>query len=335
MYSASRPSGSGSGGNGALAGATSVGSGVGGMKVVPNEESNSLLIFATADEYSLIEKALKRLDVEPIQVLIEASLAEVTLNDELRFGLQWAYESGRGPVTLSSSSSGSIGQQFPGFSYLYTGSKSIQAVLNSLETLTDVNVISSPKLLVLNNHEAQLQVGDQVPVVTQSSVSTVGNNSPIVNSVQMFDTGVILRVTPRVNKNGLVLLDIAQEVSDVVPTTSSNIDSPTIQQRKLSSSVAVHDGETIAMGGLIRDSHSKTRGGVPLLRRIPLLGNLFGSTDNTHNRTELVVLLTPRVIRSRTEATGVMNELREEFRALRKSLPDWAQPPRPMVPDAR
>lgn len=309
--------------------------GVGGMKIVPNEESNSLLIFASADEYALIEKALTRLDVEPIQVLIEASLAEVTLNDELRFGLQWAYQSGSGPITLSQSAGGAIAQQFPGFSYLYTGSKSIQAVLSSLETLTNVNVISSPKLLVLNNHEAQLQVGDQVPIATQSSVSTVGSNAPIVNSVQLLDTGVILRVTPRVNKNGLVLLDIAQEVSDVVPTTSSTIDSPTIQQRKLSSSVAVHDGETIAMGGLIRDSRSKSRGGIPLLTRIPVLGALFGSTDNTHTRTELVVLLTPHVLRSGKEAAAMMEELHEEFRALRKPMPGWQKPDDTAKPDAQ
>jgi general secretion pathway protein D len=184
-----------------------------------------------------------------------------------------------------------------------------------------VKVISSPKLMVLNNHEAQLQVGDQVPIVTQSAVSVVGDNSPVVNTVKLLDTGVILRVTPRANKNGLVLLDIAQEVSDVTPTTTSSIDSPTIRQRKLSSSVAVHDGETVALGGLIRDSRSKTHGGLPVLRRIPLLGSLFGSVDNTRDRTELVVLLTPRVIRSGQEADNAMVELRQEFRALQKILP--------------
>ena len=195
--------------------------------------------------------------------------------------------------------------------------------MNALETLTNVNVLSSPKLLVLNNHEAQLQVGDQVPVVTQSAVSAVGDNSPIVNSVQMLDTGVILRITPRVNKNGLVLLDIAQEVSDAVPTSSSTINSPTIKQRKVSSSVAVHDGETLALGGLIRDTRSKTRDGLPILRRIPVVGALFGSTGNTRTRTELVVLLTPRVIRSSDEAAAVMDDLQQEFRSLKKVLPNW------------
>ena len=292
-----------------------------GMNIVPNEESNSLLILALPEEFAMIEGALKRLDVEPLQVLIEASLAEITLNDELRFGLQWAYQRNNGPVVLSETGSGGIQQQFPGLSYLFTGRQDIRAVLNTLESLTNVNVISSPKLLVLNNHEAQLQVGDQVPIATQSAVSTIGSNAPIINSVELRDTGVILRITPRVNKNGLMLLDIAQEVSDVVRTTTSNINSPTIQQRKVSSSVAIHDGETIALGGLIRDSRSKTRAGVPFLRRIPVLGTLFGSVDNSRNRTELIVLLTPHVIRSKEEAAKMMDELQEKFRALRKTLP--------------
>jgi general secretion pathway protein D len=292
-----------------------------GLNIVPNEESNSLLILALPEEFAAIEAALKRLDVEPIQVLIEASLAEVTLTDELRFGLQWAYQTNQGPVVLSEAGNGGIQQQFPGLSFLFTGRQDIQAVLNTLESLTNVNVISSPKLLVLNNHEAQLQVGDQVPIATQTAVSTIGDNSPIVNTVELRDTGVILHITPRVNKNGLLLLDISQEISDVVPTTTSSINSPTIQQRKVSSSVAVHDNETIALGGLIRDSRSKSRAGLPFLRRIPVIGTLFGSVDNHRSRTELIVLLTPHVIRSKEEAAQMMDELRDKFRSLRKTMP--------------
>lgn len=313
-----RPQTYGAGGN-----RTSGDSAASGMRIVPNEESNSLLIFATRDEFALVESALKRLDVEPIQVLIEASLAEVVLTDDLRFGLQWAYQGSNGPLVLSESNGPVVSQRFPGFSYLYTGRMDIRAVLNTLESITDVNVLSSPKLVVLNNHEAQLQVGDQVPVVTQSAVSTVGGDSPIINSVQLVDTGVILRITPRVNKNGLVLLAIAQEVSDAVQTSTSSINSPTIKQRKLSSSIAIHDGETLALGGLIRDSRSKTREGLPLLRRIPILGTLFGSVANNRMRTELVVLLTPRVIRSGNEAADAMEDLKKQFCSLQKALPSW------------
>lgn len=295
-----------------------------GLKIVPNVENNALLIYATPSEFTVIESALKRLDVQPIQVLIEASLAEVSLTNDLRFGIQWSYQSKEGPIVLSEADNGGIGPSFPGFSFLYTGASDIRAVLNALESVTDVNVLSSPKLLVLNNREAELQIGDQVPITVQSSVGTGDGSAPIVNSIQLRDTGVILRITPRANKSGLVLLDIAQEVSDVVPTTTSNIDSPTIQQRRIASTVAVRNGETIALGGLIRDSTSRTKGGVPVLQRIPLVGNLFGSTSKNNRRTELIVLITPRVLRSQVESDVLMDELREQFRGLRDTLPEWA-----------
>jgi general secretion pathway protein D len=293
------------------------------LKIVPNTENNALLIYPTPSEFGVIETALRRLDVTPIQVLIEASLAEVSLTNDLRYGLQWAFQGGDGPLVLSEASNGAISPKFPGFSYLFTGKTDIRAVLNALETVTDVNVISSPKLLVLNNREAELQIGDQVPIIVQSAVSTNDQSSPIVNSVQLRDTGVILRITPRVNRSGLVLLDVAQEISDVVPTTTSNIDSPTIQQRRISSSIAVHTGETIALGGLIRESKSRTRAGVPIASKIPLIGGLFGSTSNNKRRTELIVLITPRVVRSQQESDDLMDELREEFRRLHKVLPEW------------
>lgn len=290
------------------------------LKIVPNEENNSLLILATPSEFSVLESALKRLDVQPRQVLIEASLAEVTLTDELRYGVQWTYLGGDGPITLSESPSGGISSQFPGFSYLFTGRTDIRAVLNALESITDVDVISSPKLMVLNNREASLQIGDQVPIAVQSAVGVTDPNAPIVNAVQFRDTGVILKITPRVNKNGLVLLEVAQEVSDVVPTTSSGIDSPTIQQRKISSTIAVRSGETIALGGLIRDNRSRTRSGVPYLARIPLFGAFFRSTDKSTRRTELIIMITPRVIRDDEESAVVMDELRNEFKALERAF---------------
>lgn len=297
------------------------------LKIVPNADNNSLLIFASPSEFAVIDAALKQLDVLPIQVLIEASIAEVTLTDQLQFGLQWSYQSSHGPLVFSEASSGRISQQFPGLSYLYSGSSGIQAVLNSIQTLTDVRVISAPKLVVLNNHDADLQVGDQVPITVQTSVSTTDANAPVVSSIQMQDTGVILHVTPRANKSGQIILDVDQEVSNVVATTTSNINSPTIQQRKISTTVAIHDGETVALGGLISDSRSKTRDGIPFLRQIPVLGNLFGSTNKQGTRTELIVLLTPRVIRSPVESEEVMSELETEFRGLRKDMPALIRQP--------
>lgn len=308
------------------AGAASASTTPGALKIVPNVENNALLIYATPSEFSLIEGALKRLDAPPIQVLIEASLAEVSLTDDLRYGLQWAFQTGDDPVILSEATNGSISPKFPGFSYFFTGQSDIRAVLSAIETVTDVNVISSPKLLVLNNREAELQIGDQVPITVQSAVGTSVDTPAIVNSIQLRDTGVILRITPRVNRSGMVLLDVAQEVSDVVPTTTSNIDSPTIQQRRISSTVAVRNGETIALGGLIRDTQSRTRGGVPLAIKLPLIGGLFGSTTKSNRRTELIVLITPRVVRSAQESEALMDELKQQFRGLRDQLPEWNPP---------
>jgi len=307
----------------------------GALKIVPNEENNSLLILASPSEFAVIEAALKRLDVLPIQVLIEASIAEVTLTDEIKYGLQFSYDSNHGPIVLSEANNGGIASQFPGFSYLYTGRADIRGVLNAIESLTNVRVISAPKLIVLNNREAQLQVGDQVPITTQSAVGTLDPAAPIVNSIQLRDTGVILRVTPRANRSGRVILEVAQEVSDVARTTSSGIDSPTIQQRKIASTVAVLDGETIALGGLIRDTHSNGGGGIPYLRKIPVLGQLFGSTTRDSRRTELIVLLTPHVIRSDEESDEAMEELRKQFRGLRQSLPVWEEKKRAAAPAPR
>ncbi len=189
-------------------------------------------------------------------------------------------------------------------------------MLNALEGITDVNVISSPKLMVLNNQTATLQVGDEVPVPVQTSQGTSDSNAPIVNSVQYRETGVILTVTPRINEGGLVLLDITQEVSDVASTTSSGIDAPTIQQRKITSTVAVRNGQTLALGGLIRESKSRTRSGVPFLQRVPILGGLFRTTAVVDRRTELIILITPRVIRNDSETREVMNYLQDTFKGI-------------------
>jgi general secretion pathway protein D len=283
-----------------------------GPRIVPSEENNSLMILATPSEFRVIEGALKQVDVAPRQVLIEVTLADIALTDELRYGLQWHFEFGENSVTFGSSTEPSA--ELPGFSWGFNNNADASAVLNALETFTDVNVISSPKLLVLNNESATLQVGDEVPVPSASAVSTAAGNAPIVNTIQYRNTGVILTVTPRINDGGLVMLDIEQEISNVVETASSGIDAPTIQQRRLTSSVSVQNGETIALGGLIRNSLSKTNSGVPFLKDIPLLGNAFKDTSITERRSELIILLTPRIINNVQETREVMDYLQNEFR---------------------
>lgn len=278
-------------------------------RIVPDEPSNALLIFATRVEYDLLKAALKKLDVYPRQVLIEAVLAEVTLTNDLQFGVAWSFNDDEVTITNSNASNGAIASSFPGFSVLYSGSSDVKAVLNALQSKTDVKVLSSPKLMVLNNQTATLQIGDQVPIVTQQAQGVSSPDAPIVNTVELKDTGVILKVTPRVNDSGLVTLDVAQEVSDVAATTTSGIDSPTIQQRKLSSTVATQSGNTIALGGLIRDNITRSKSGIPYLSQIPVIGNAFRTNNNTNRRTELIVLLTPTVVKSNDAIRETVNDL--------------------------
>lgn len=287
---------------------------IGSLRLKADEVNNALLILATPREYRVVEAALAKLDIPPLQVMIEAVVAEVTLTDELRYGVQWLFQPGAQSFTLSTAATGAVNPIFPGFSAVLTKGNDIRATLNMLEGITNVNVVSSPKLMVLNNQTATLQVGDQVPIATQSAVSVGAAGAPVVNTIQFRDTGVILKVTPRVNEGGLVLMDISQEVSDVARTTTSNLDSPTIQQRKIASSVSVTTGETIALGGLIRDRRVDGDSGIPILKDMPVLGNLFKSTTETTNRTELLILITPQVVRAPADIRRVTQELRDRLR---------------------
>ena len=210
----------------------------------------------------------------------------------------------------------------------------MRVVLSALEQVSDVNVISTPQLLVLDNQTARLQVGDQVPITVQSATPITGDVDTIVNSIELRDTGVILTVTPRVNAGGLVILEIQQEVSNVVraeTVTQSELTTPTISQRLVSSTVAVQHGQTVALGGLITDNTDRSRSGVPILSSIPIIGVLFSTRNRTNNRTELLVLLTPRVIDSPERAQAVTDEIRRRLTGIMApgGVPDWRNRPWP------
>ena len=297
------------------------------MHITADERNNALLILASPHDYDLIEAALMKLDVPPLQVMLEAAVAEVTLTNDLKYGIQYFFKSGSSHViTNSNAANGSVAATFPGFAYSFTSGRDIQVVLSALEDVTRVDVLSSPQILVLNNETASLQVGDQVPIATQEATSTTTSDAPLVNSIQYHDTGVILKVTPHVNESGLVQMDVSQEVSDVGATTSSSLNSPTIQQRKINSTVAVQDGETVALGGLIKDSRSKERSGIPVLQDIPYLGNLFGATNNSGTRTELLVMITPHVVQGVQKLRNVTDELRRKLAATIPLLPSPVLP---------
>jgi len=219
------------------------------VTIAADQAKNAVLIEATPADYRRIMRVIGTLDVMPNQVLIEATIAEISLNDQLKFGVRSFVKASKSAFTFSDDVSGAISSVFPGFSYALR-TANVAATLNALNEITDVNVISSPTLTVIDNKTAVLQIGDQVPITTQSAVSVLATGAPVVNSVSYRDTGVILAITPQINESGRVLLDIEQEVSSVAATTSSNIDSPTIRQRRIHTSVMVNPTVT-------GDSHTR------------------------------------------------------------------------------
>jgi general secretion pathway protein D len=290
------------------------------IRIVADEKNNALIIYAKPRDYRMIQAAVRRLDVVPQQVMIEATIVEVTLNDNLRYGLQWFFRSGNFEATLSQSVLPTISTINPGFNFTYSGG-SARAILSALAEVTDLNVVSSPQVLVLDHQTAILQVGDQVPVPVQQAQSVTDPAAPIVNSIEYRDTGVILRVTPRVNATGQIILEIIQEVSDVVRTTTSDLNAPTISQRRIVSTVSVQNGATVALGGLIRDGSTRSRTGVPILSEIPVVGLLFSERRLEKSRTELLVMLTPRAIRNPAEARDITEEMRQRLTNIRTRWP--------------
>nr|WP_315766702.1 MULTISPECIES: type II secretion system secretin GspD [unclassified Bradyrhizobium] len=279
------------------------------VKIVADEAKNAILIEATQADYRRVLQVIGQLDQMANQVLIEATIAEVTLNDELQFGVEWYLQHKKSSETFSTAASGIVSSVFPGFSYAIAAGN-VAATLSALNAITSVNIVSSPSLTVMDNKTAVLQIGDQVPITTQSATSTLTANAAIVNSVSYKDTGVILSITPRINESGRVLLDIEQEVSSVANTTTSNIDSPTIRQRKIKTTVVVNDNDALVLGGMIQDSKSVGRSQIPILGDIPFLGNAASNKDNILTKTELIVLIRPHVIRNLDEARTVTDEYR-------------------------
>jgi general secretion pathway protein D len=282
------------------------------VKVVADAQNNALLILANAAGYEKIESALKKLDTSPRQVLIEVTIAEVTLKDELKYGIEWLFTNGPrrgGKLDLGTEGLNAI---VPGFSYAITSATSdtIKSVLNMLASDNKLNILSSPHIMVSDNQTAKIQVGDSVPTAGPQTVSGTG---VVVSSVQYLDTGVLLSVTPRINAGGLVNLDITQEVSTASATTTSGLNSPTISKRAAKTVVAVQSGETMVLGGLMSERSNNESAGLPGLSSIPILGGLFGTQARSKTVTELVVLITPRVASNFNQAKTLSDELRRKM----------------------
>ncbi len=298
------------------------------IRVVADEDHNTLLILASPRDYKRILDTLEQLDIVPLQVHIEATIVEVLLKDKLKYGISWFFEGGAGGggkqsigglggTTSSNDITGGIGSLLSGFNWsLIDSTGAVKAVLNAFANDSLVNVLSAPSVMVLDNHEAKIRVGDEVPTLTQSQTNDAGN---IIQTVQYRETGIILTVKPRVNPGGLVTMEVTQEVS-AVADTEIQTNQPTIQTREINSTVAVQSGQTVVLGGLIRDKRTNAEGGAPFLYKIPVLGALFGETENSNERVELVIVLTPRVITSAEDALRITRDFRTRMQGLKQEF---------------
>ncbi|MBN2885693.1 MAG: type II secretion system secretin GspD, partial [Chromatiaceae bacterium] len=295
------------------------------VSIVADAVNNSLLVRASPRDYKKILDALKQLDIVPLQVLVEATILEITLGGSLEYGVQWnffslATKDQRSQFsldgTLDSATQSGIGASFPGFTWsIISRPDTIRATLSALAGENLVNVLSSPSVMVLDNQTAKIQVGQEVPVATTQQQST-STTDRIINTIEYRDTGVMLSVKPRVTPGGLVQMEIEQEVSTVATTESSNLDSPTFQTRNITSSVAVRSNQAVVLGGLIQDQRSDGRSGVPGLSNLPFAGGLFSERRKDAKRTELVVILTPKVIASDQDIEAVTADFRRKVKGL-------------------
>jgi general secretion pathway protein D len=296
------------------------------VRITAQKSTNQLLVRTRPAQWKEIESAIKRLDNLPLQVQIETRILEVKLTGELDLGVQWylgklAGNSASTTVANTSGNQGALGAGGAGLgaadSLFYSFvSNNLQVALHALETNGRTQVLSAPSLVVMNNQQAQIQVGDNIPI-SQTTVNTT-NSDTTLSSVEYVQTGVILDVIPRINPGGLVYMDIQQQVSDAdtsnVTTTQPN---PRISTRSVSTQIAVQSGQTVLLGGLIKQDNAESTSSVPGLSNIPGLKWLFGNTSKSRDRTELIVLITPRVVTSTSQARQVTDEYRQQMQLLK------------------
>lgn len=321
-----------------------------GVRVIADPLNNAILVWGTRQEYQKIEATLKQLDRPPVQVVLEASIVEVSLTNDLQYGLRWAFNgslgsgyqgtggspslnsTGDSAITAANAAAQALGDNALGaFTYAVTRGDRVNALLQMLASRSLVKVLSSPSLLVLDNHTASITVGDQVPIITGTTYYS-NSSGTTSNTVQYRDTGVILEVTPSVNAGDIVTLAVDQSVVSLGTTSGTVEGNPTFMQRQISSKVAVKSGAPIVLGGLIRENTTNSKDGIPGLVDVPVLGNAFGSTGNNNTRTELLVVITPTVVRSGEELRDAGEELRNRMQTLLKTRVEEIRRGGPVLP---
>jgi type II secretory pathway component GspD/PulD (secretin) len=313
-------------------------------RIIPDEVTNSIIILATPEDYALIYDTIKKIDIPPRQVMIEGLIVDITLSDNLSYGLSYSIENGfgfrpfkkdwnlSGPMQVNPGGLNISASPSPipsgGFSFVgYDPSGNVRAVLTALEDQSKAKVVAAPHILVSDNREARIQIGQQVPLATStttqiSSTTTGTTNTPVygATTIQYTDIGVILKVKPQVNDSGLISLELSQEISAISAksVTVGGLGEVAIDKTEATSVLVARDGETIIIGGLIREDKNHGSTGIPILSRIPILGALFGSKSDTVTRKETIILLTPHVIRNHDEAGRVTSDYIERYKGATK-----------------
>ena len=344
VRAASNPGTSGQDSPGGLLGSGAKSTGGGALqnvRITADVINNAVLVYADQESQRIVEQTIRQIDRPQRQIAIEATIAEVTLNDTLNYGVQFFIASQKGSIvnTVASGSTGTnavgaassavnaaagalLNRALPGFNFLIGAENSPRVILDALHGVTDVKVLSNPSLVVLDNQAATLQVGDQVPFSTGSAtVLTAGNT--VVNTIDYKNTGIILRVLPRANANGNIVLDIEQEISNVAAGTTAGSLTPTISQRRVKSSISVISGQTVLLAGLISETESKQRQGIPFLDSIPGVREASSHQNKSRARTELILFIRPTIVKDALDAHVIAEEMRTKMnsRLVGTSLP--------------
>ncbi|MEO7797275.1 MAG: secretin N-terminal domain-containing protein, partial [Opitutaceae bacterium] len=315
------------------------------VRVIADKDTNSLLILATPSDYDVIESALRKLDVVRRQVLVEVTLAEVTLTDDLQFGIDWFIRASNNAGTTFGTMS-TMGALPPngrilsdtnvvpafnsGLQLINLTGGQVRAVLRTFGSEGKAQILASPQIMVLDNEKAEIKVGNRISVQTQAQTGA-GTGVGVLNSFQYLETGILLAVTPRINSGGLVTLEVNQEVSEPTSVGSAVNPNPDVATRNAKTSVVVASGESIVLAGLIRENRRRSSDGIPLLSKIPIIGAAFGTQTFNRERTELVLVITPKIVSDTTQARAVTDELRSKLPLLKSLLPPVA-PDRPKTP---
>ena len=300
------------------------------VRITADTTNNAIVVYSNQEDYRVIERALRDVDRPRMQVAIDATVAEITLTDDLRFGVQYFLTSkdvgagkDKGSIGLlnavqTTAQSALLQRVTPGLNFLIGSEALPRVILNALSSVTDVKVLSSPSIVAMDNQPALLQVGDEVPITTSTATLLNGSNTPVVNTIEMRNTGVILKVLPRINSNGSIHLEIDQEISNVVNPDQQTL-TPTIAQRRVHSAVAVVSGQTVLLAGLISEREQQSKSGIPGLRDIKFLGDLLGNTTGTKQRSEIIIFIRTRLMRNSIDASSVTEEFREKLQLMRSA----------------